>query len=769
MALVIGANTAIFALVYGILLKPLALPDPERIVRIEEQHQGRRLNLTGATFSDLHDRTRTLGAVAAYRILSPGFSAPGAPEQVTAAEVTANYFDVLGVTASVGRAFTVNDFVTGSEPTVVISDGLWRRRFGADPFVLGRRVLVDEVPTDVIGIAPARLFAPGTPDIWIPATRSAPLLRNRRAHLFTVIGRVDTPYRLESMQREMDVLSSVIARDSGNVDPGLTLLATPLQTRMVQNARPAVLALWAGVSLLMLIAAANMATLMLTHGSARAREVSIRMAVGAGRLRIVRQLATEAVLLTGAGGLLGTCLGWWSVPALRAVLPASIPRAADFTTDPRIVLFGACVSLLMAAIVALPFTLRTAMISPVDALRGRTGASSAHSRSRSMLVMAEVTLTAMLLAGAGLLGRSLWSVLRVEPGFNPANVLTFRVSLPEAKYPDAAAHHAFYQSVLERLDALPRVLAAGVTGALPLTGTPATTMDPEGSTVTDQLSADVITVTPGFFDTLQIPLRQGRPFTRTDLKGTHSVAIVNETAARRFWPGSISPIGRTVTMKDWGTPYQAEVVGVVGDVHQGGSDADVSPAVYYPLAQFPETTLSESIVVRTTESLQQTISMTKDQVWAVDPSQPVASIRTMDEIMSASISTRRFNVVLLGAFALGAVLLSAVGIYGIVAFAVTARRQEFGVRIALGAPRSDVVRVVMTHAAQPVAIGLGAGLAGALLASRLLQTLLFGVRPADVVTLAGVALTIASVTVVACAAPVWRALRIDPIAALRME
>jgi len=565
----------------------------------------------------------------------------------------------------------------------------------------------------------------------------------------------------------MDVLSSVIGRDSGNVDPGLTLIATPLQARMIQNARPAILALWAGVSLLMLIAAANIANLLLMHGGARARELSIRIAVGAGRSRIIRQLATESVLLTCAGGLLGTCLGIWSVRALRVALPASVPRANDLTGDPVVVVFGIGVSLVMAVIFALPFTLRTSMLRPADALRSRIASGDAHSRSRSMLVVAEVTLTAILLSGAGLLGRSFWSVLQVEPGFNSSNVLTFRLSLPPAKYPDAGAHHAFYQSVLERIIAVPGVAAAGVTGALPLTGTPATTMEPERSTATEQLSADVVTVTPEFFAALDIPLRQGRLFSPTDLKRTHPVMAINEAAARRFWPDGSSPLGRRITMKDWGTPYQAEVVGVVGDVHQAGSDSEVSPAVYYPLSQFPETTLTESIVVRAKGNLTQTVSMVKEQIWAVDSSQPIASIRTMDEIMSVAVAERRFNLAVLSAFAVAAVLLSAIGIYGIVAFAVTERRHEFGVRIALGAPRSDLVRVVMTHAALPVAIGLAAGLGGALMGSRLLQTLLFGVRTTDAITFAGVVLTIVAVALLACAAPVRRALRLDPIATLR--
>ena len=568
--------------------------------------------------------------------------------------------------------------------------------------------------------------------------------------------------------RELEALASGIERDSGSVDPDLSLVATPLQARMVQNARPAILMLWAGVSLVMLIAAANLANLLLTHGSARARELSIRLALGATRSRIARQLAIESGLLTCAGGLLGTTLGVWSVPALRAALPGSIPRAADLTGDPLVMIFGAGMSLAMALIFTLPFALRSSARNPIETLRSRTSGGSAHSRSRSILVTMEVTMTVMLLAGTGLLGRSLWSVLRVDTGFKADDVLTFRLSLPAGKYSDAAAHGAFYEAAIERIAASTGVVAVAATGALPLTGTPATTMVPEGSRASEQFSADVITVTPGFFSALQIPLRQGRLFARTDLRGAHAVALVNEAAARRFWPG-VNAVGRTITMRDWGAPYQAEVVGVVADVHQAGADADVSPAVYYPLAQFPETTLTQSIVVRATGSLPRIISAVKDQVWAVDSSQPIASIRTMDEIMSASIADRRFNVLLLTAFTLAAVLLSALGIYGIVAFAVAERTHEIGIRLALGAQARDLVVLVLSFGARPVAVGIVAGIGGAMAVSRLLQTLLFGVGPTDAATLVGVVIAIGLVATAACTGPIRRALRTDPLIALRLE
>jgi len=385
----------------------------------------------------------------------------------------------------------------------------------------------------------------------------------------------------------------------------------------------------------------------------------------------------------------------------------------------------------------------------------------------------------MLLAAAGLLGRSLWTILQVEPGFNSADVLTLRLSLPASKYSNAAAHSAFYQTVIERVGAVPGIAAVGVTGALPLTGTPATTIEPEGNSNTDQLSADVITATPGFFTALKIPLRQGRLFAAIDLKGARPVALINEAAARRFWPDRENVLGRTITMKDWGAPYQAEVVGIVGNIHQAGADSDVAPAVYYPFAQFPETTLTQYMVVRTTGSqvrsddpalqLGQTTSAVKNQVWTVDPSQPIGSIRMMDDIMAASVADRRFNLLLLTAFALAAVLLSGIGIYGIVAFAIAERTQEIGIRMALGAQASDLVLLVLSQGARPVAAGIAAGIAGTIGASRLLQALLFGVQPTDGRTLIGVVIAIGIVAAVACAGPIRCAMRTDPNIALRID
>lgn len=408
-----------------------------------------------------------------------------------------------------------------------------------------------------------------------------------------------------------------------------------------------------------------------------------------------------------------------------------------------------------------------------------------------MLVMMEVALTVMLLSGAALLGQSLASVLRTDPGFDTNGVVTFTMSLPAAKYGDARAHDDFYRRVLERISTLEGIQAAGVTGALPLSGTPATTMEPERTTTRGDLAANVITASPGFFSAMGIPLKRGRLFASADNstanagsteKGGHDkevrrkpdatgqrVLLINETAARQFWPDGMDPIGRRITMKDWGDPYTAVVVGVVGDVHQSGPDGDVAPSVYYPFAQFPETTLSESVVVRASGNVERTIAAVREQIAAVDRDQAVAAVRTMDDVLSASVAPRRFNLAVVAFFAAAALILAAIGVYGIVAFAVGQRAREIAVRMAVGARASDISKLVLAHGAAPVAAGLVAGLAGALAASGLLQGLLFGVQAADPLTLCCVSALVGVAAAAACVAPVRRAMRIDPAVALRGE
>jgi putative ABC transport system permease protein len=778
LTLAIGANIAIFTLVSDTLLRPLPLPDPARLVRIEEKHAGRPLNLTGATFVDLRQQAKTLTAVAAYRLTSPGFSTGSLPEQVTAAEVSADYFDVLRVTSALGRPLDARDAGPGSARAVVVSDGLWRRRFGGDSGAVGRRVLVNAVPTELVGVMPAGFYAPGAPDIWIAQSSGSQLLSNRRAHLYTVIARMADDATLESTRSQIDAAARAIASDSGNVDPDLALVVTPLQDRLVQTIRPALLMLWGAVGLLLITAAANLANLLLMQASRRSRELSIRAALGASRWRLVRQLGTESLLLGLAGGVAGTIAGALTVPVLRAAILGTpglaLPSRGDslwmiLTGDTKVLAFAAVASLVTAIAFGIAPALRGSGFSIADPLRDRTGDTRSQFRARNVLVVVEVALTVMLLSGAGLLARSFLAVVTTDLGVDTSHAIALDFTLPPARYPDAAAHAAFSASVLERIAALPGVAAAGVTGALPMTGTPATGMVPEGSTSPDPLSADVVTASPGLFTALRIPLRSGRLFTSLDARNGAPVMLVNVTAARRFWPDGSDPVGRFVTMQDWGTPYRAQVVGVVGDVRQAGPDSDIVPVVYYPIDQFPETLLRNSLVIRTTGDPRQIVGAAREQFWAVDPDQPVAAVRTMDDVLRSAVSLWRVNLQLVAAFAIAALLLAAVGIYTVVAFAVASRAREIGVRVALGARPADIVRHVLEAGAWPIGLGVVIGVFGGSLAARLFSGLLHGVPSTDAITLAAVSSVVILTGVVACAGPVRRALQVDPVDALRSE
>jgi len=778
LTLAIGANVAIFTLVSDTLLRQLPLPDSARLVRIEEQHAGRPLNLTGATFVDLRQHASTLADVAGYRLTSPGFSTGTLPEQVLAAEVSASYFDVLGVTPTRGRRLDARDAGPGSARAVVISDGLWRRRFGGDPAAVGRRVLVNAVPTELVGVMPAGAFAPGNPDIWVSQANADQLLRNRRAHLYTVIARLTDSATLVSAGANLDTAARAIAADSGNLDPDLAFVVTPLHDRLVQPIRPALLMLWGAVGLLLITAAANLANLLLMQASRRSRELSIRAALGASRWRLIRQLAAESLLLGVAGGLTGTMAGALAVPVLRAAILGApglaLPVAGDslwttLTGDTKVLVFAVLASLVTAVAFGAAPALRGSGLPIADPLRDRTGDSRSQFRARSLLVVVEVALTVMLLSGAGLLARSFLGVINTDLGVDPSHAIALDFTLPPARYPDAAAHAAFSGRVLERIASLPGVTAAGVTGALPMTGTPATGMVPEGSTSPDTPSADVVTASPGLFPALRIPLRSGRLFTGLDRRGGQPVMLVNETAARRFWPDGTDPIGRFVTMTDWGVPYRAQVVGVVGDVRQAGPDSDIVPVVYYPVDQFPETVLRNSLVIRTTDDPRQIVGPAREQIWAVDPDQPIAAVRTMDDVLRSAVSLWRVNLQLVAAFAIAALLLAAVGIYSVVAFAVASRAREIGVRVALGARPSDVIRHVLTAGAWPIALGLVFGAVGGTVVARLFSGLLHGVQSTDAVTLAAVTVVVIVTGAAACAGPVRRALQVDPVEALRTE
>jgi putative ABC transport system permease protein len=681
--------------------------------------------------------------------------------------VTADYFKVLGIAPAFGRLFDRTDFLGGSASTVVISRALWQRLFNSDPTAIGRNILVNAARRQIVGVADVPASVPGASNLWLPCPEDAPLLRNRRAHLYTVVARVSPKVSIAAANAELEAIA-VGLRPLGGDASDVSFRATGLADRIVQPVRPALLVLWASVLLLLTIGFANVANLLLVQGSVRARELSIRTALGAGRARLMQQLVIESLVLGAVGGALGSALGIWSVSVVRRFLPPSLPRVTDVTADPMLAAFGIGLSIACAVAFGLLPALRASIRDPMDALRSRD-MEARPSRARDVLVAAEVALTLILLVGAGLLGRSLLSVSRVLLGFDPRSLVTIDLSLPSGKYNDAAAHRQFYERALDRIRQLPEVSSAGVTGALPLTPTAATGMRPEDGIPDAAPVADVITATPGLFAALRIPLSRGRLFDERDRAGAAPVAIVNESAARQFWPAGTNPIGRAITMEDWGDPYPATVIGIVRDVHQGGPDQQVSPALYYPLAQFPETTLVQTIVVRGDGLTDRIIAAVRDIVHDIDRDQPIALATTMEERLSAATASRRVNLMLLAAFAAAAVLMAGVGIYGVVAFAIASRTREIGVRMALGATSRHIARFAALRGAGPVVAGAALGVIGALFSARVLQDLIYGVAPRDPATLSGAVIVVLVVALLAVAGPTRRAVRVDPLVALRSE
>jgi len=766
-AVAIAASTLIFALVDGILLRPLGIPNPERLVRVEEILDTGPANLTGATFEDLRARSRTLQSVAAFRIGPASVSADEHAVQAMAASVTAGYFPAIGVGAVRGRLFERSDSLANAAPAVVISRALWQRVFDANPAAIGRMLLVNAERRQMVGVVDIPASAPGAADIWLPYPDDSPLLRNRRAHLFTVIARVSGGSSLSIVNAELDATAADIRRSTADAT-SLVLRSSTVQERLVRPIRPTLIVLSCAVLVLLAVGFANVASLVLVQGSVRARELSIRTALGAGRGRLLRQLMIESVLLGTAGGAIGATMGAWAVPIVRQFLPATLPRVTDVAVDGRVIAFGIVLSVVGALAFGTVPAFHASVRDPMDALRSRESIGGS-SRLRDALVAAEVALTLMLLVGAGLVGRTLLSVSRVPLGFDPHGVVTMDISLPAARYEGANAHRQFYDAVLERLSRLPGLSATGVSGALPLTPTAATGMEPQDGVPNLDAIADVVPLTPGTFASLRIRLVRGRLFVESDRAGAAPVAIVNASAAREFWPAGVDPVGRTITMHDWGAPYRATVVGIVGDVHQAGPDAAVTPAVYYPFAQFPETTLAQSLLVRTTQPIERIVPAIRDIVRSIDRDQPIARSATMDERLASATAQRRVNLLLLGAFAAAALLMAAVGVYGVVASAMAARTREIGVRMALGATRRHIATLGTARGAGPVLAGVAVGFAGALLEGRLVGTLLFGVQPHDPPTLLLAGVVVIAVAFAAVSGPVRRAMRIDPLEALRSE
>jgi len=766
-ALPIAANTLIFAIVRGVLLDPLPLPQSDRLVRVEQRHASGVFNLTGATFVDVREQAHAFSAIAAFRTNPATISNGVQAIQARATAATEDYARVLGIRAVAGRLPDAPDFAGSGAPIVFISTGVWSRLLGADRSAVGRSILVNAAPRTIAGVLDVPSSAPGAADVWIPYGSAAPLFRNRRAQLYTTIGRLEPGLTADTANAELDAIARRIRAAAPDAGTDLSIGATPLKERLVAAVRGALTALWAGVALLLLIAGANVANLLSMDGAGRMRELSIRAALGATRARLIRQLAVETTVLALAAGAIGAALGAFAIDAVKPLLPGSLPRVGDISASPGVIAYGIVVSVVVVITFGIWPAIAASRRDAAAVLRTREGVGT--SRLRDIFVAAQVAMTIALLAGAAVLGRSFAAAGRVPLGFDPDRLVAADVSLPGARYAGAETHALFYDRVLERLAASPDLAHVAVTGALPLSPTAATTMIAQEGRDDGTGSADVVTASPDLFVTLRIPLVRGRVFAATDSRGAQPVMVVNETAARQLWGPGLDPIGRAVEMRDWGAPYAATVIGIVGDVRQNGPDQPVDPVVYYPLAQFPETTLTETIVAVSAAPLPRVVDLLRSAVAAVDADQPIGRLASMTDRIATALAERQFNFVLLAAFAASALLLAGVGIYGTVAFAMAARTREIGVRVALGAAPAQITRLVVMRGVAPVAAGLCGGTAASILVARVVQGLVFGVPSRDPVSLASAAVLMTGCALVAIAPAAWRAATIDPVTALRVE
>lgn len=788
LALGTGANTAIFSVVNGVLLRPLPFREPERLVMVWINNT--KGNQPQAAFSvpdflDYRESNGVLEQIASLSFDDFNLTDGDQPERVQGTMVSANFFSVLGVAAQTGRVFLSAEDQAGADRVVVISNGLWRRRFGGDPALVGQTIQLNGASFTVVGVTPPEFQSPEKGDeLWVPMSFDAtdrlrmPSIstpegfKKRSFRFLKSIARLKPGVALDQAQAEMSTIAGRLEQQYPDSNTGMGINLVPLHRQVVGDIRPALLLLLAAVGLVLLIACANVANLLLARAAARQKEIAIRVAVGAGRARLIRQLLTESVLLALLGGALGTGLAWLGLRLLVGINPANIPRLDAIRIDGRVLGFTLLVSLLTGLVFGLVPALQASRPDLNEALkegaRGSTG-SIGRRRVRSVLVVTEVALTQMLLIGAGLMIKSFYTLLQVNPGFNAESVLTMQVTLPPVKYAEDSQIMAFYEQALKRIEALPGVQAAGAATSLPLTANSLArrfTIDGRSpASPNERLSANYGAISPEYFRAMGIRLISGRAFTDQDRDKSQQVIIINESMRRRFWPNE-DPIGKHISLTAEAGVSRA-IVGVVSDVKNSSLDSESGLEVYEPYLQFPWSFMA--IVVRTAADPLRLAPAVRDEILAVDKAQPVYDVKTMAQIVGDSVSQPRLYMLLLGIFAGIALVLAAVGIYGVMNYSVNQRKHEIGIRMAIGAQRSDIMKMIVGQGMLLATIGVAIGVAAAFLLGRVVEMLLFGVSGRDLSTFIALPFVLVLVALLASYVPARRATRVDPMNALRAE
>jgi putative ABC transport system permease protein len=777
LALGIGANSAIFSVIDAVLLRPLPYPEADRIVYFEGRNPSQGITDSNISLPDFEDWTAQSSAFSHTVFYWTGNGAlamqGGEPERIPRAGIKSDFFDVLGVHPLLGRSFLPGEDQPNSTTVAILSEGLWKRRFGSDRNVIGKTITLNTQPLTIVGVMPAGFEFPEKTQIWVPSSvESAKEPRDNRS--FSALGRLKPGVQLAQAQSQINAIDAHLAQAFPDTNKGWDAHLVRLHDLLVRSVRPSLLILLGAVGCVLLIACANIANLLLVRAAARQKEVAIRAALGAGRVRIVRQMLTESILLSTIGGALGLLLSFWFIPLLIFISPPDSPRFNEVNLDYRVLAFTLGISVATGIIFGLVPALHASKLDVTGSLKegGGTGEGYRQKKGRNLLLIGELAMSLVLLVGAGLLIKSFMRLQEVKLGFNPERVLIASLSLPAAKYKEDQQRVDFYRALMERLAAVPGVKAAGAGVTLPLRASNYSigkAFIPEGRSlnVDESVDASWSTITPAYFEALQVPLLAGRFFNEHDDASAPKVVIVNQHLAKKYFGSETAAIGKRITI--WRDEnFLREITGVVGDTKAAGLEDESGEQIYTPHAQDGSWGFM-ALVIRTAGDPAAITNTLRREVTGLDKDLPIFNAKTMDEVVAASIGSRRLSTSLFSVFAGVALLLAAVGTYGVMAYTVTQRTREFGIRIALGAARKDVFSLILRQAMTLVSVGIALGLIGAIAASRALNSVLYGVGSLDLGTFL---IAIASLTIVAllaCFVPARRAMFVDPIEALRTE